>query len=290
RPVSVPGMSREGRPTGHLTVPGAGPGRPVGHLGTVPGAGPGRAGRDLGGRAAGAPPAPGAPGAAGGGRPGGGVGARRGSWRAPPGRLMGAGEAGADAGRLSRWLPRPQELLLAELGRASRVYPELADGLRQPRPCALDLDADGAYRFLSTAAPALDEAGFGVLLPSWWTRRRRLGLTGSAHTQADGVVGKPGMFGTDQLVDFRWRLAVGDDTLTEEEIEALAQTKAPLVRVRGQWVAVDPDQLRRGLEFLARNQAGQATAGEILRLAAAHPEDSGIPLPATRSDAHRRAR
>src|SRR6516165_9148616 len=204
---------------------------------------------------------------------------------ADPSLLIGAEQTWADDGTLSRWLPRPQELLLAELGRASRVYPELADGLRQPRPCALDLDADGAYKFLSVAAPALDEAGFGVLLPSWWNRSRRLGLTASAHTQADGVVTKPGKFGKDQLVEFRWQLAVGDDTLTEEEIAALAQTKAPLVRVRGQWVAVDPDQLRRGLEFLSRNQAGQVTAGEILRLAAAHPEDSGIPLPVTGVDA-----
>jgi len=204
---------------------------------------------------------------------------------ADPSLLIGAEQTWADDGTLSRWLPRPQELLLGELGRASRVYPDLADGLRQPRPCALDLDADGAYKFLSVAAPALDEAGFGVLLPSWWNRSRRLGLTASAHTQADGVVTKPGKFGKDQLVEFRWQLAVGDDTLTEEEIAALAQTKAPLVRVRGQWVAVDPDQLRRGLEFLSRNQAGQVTAGEILRLAAAHPEDSGIPLPVTGVDA-----
>jgi SNF2 family DNA or RNA helicase len=204
---------------------------------------------------------------------------------ADPSLLIAAEQTWADDGTLSRWLPRPQELLLAELGRASRVYPQLADGLRQPRPCALDLDADGAYRFLSAAAPALDEAGFGVLLPSWWDRRRKLGLTGSAHTPADGVVEKPGKFGKDQLMEFRWQLAVGDDTLTEEEIAALAQTKAPLVRVRGQWVAVDPDQLRRGLEFLARNHAGQVTAGEILRLAAAHPEDSPAPLPVTGIDA-----
>src|SRR6516165_6377148 len=198
---------------------------------------------------------------------------------ADPSLLIGAEQTWADDGTLSRWLPRPQELLLGELGRASRVYPDLAGGLRQPRPCALDLDADGAYKFLSVAAHALDEAGFGVLLPSWWNRRRRLGLTASAHTQADGVVAKAGKFGKDQLMEFRWQLAVGDDTLSEEEIAALAQTKAPLVRLRGKWVAVDPDQLRRGLEFLSRNKAGRATAGEILRLAAEHPEDSGTPLP-----------
>jgi SNF2 family DNA or RNA helicase len=200
---------------------------------------------------------------------------------ADPSLLIPAEQTWADDGTLSRWLPRPQELLLGELGRASRIYPELSDGLRQARPCALDLDADGAYRFLSTVAPALDEAGFGVLLPSWWDRRARLGLTMSAHTPTDGVVAKPGKFGKDQLMDFRWRLAVGDDTLSEAEIATLAQTKAPLVRLRGQWVAVDPDQLKRGLEFLARNKAGRMSAGEILRLAAAHPDDSATPLPVT---------
>jgi SNF2 family DNA or RNA helicase len=200
---------------------------------------------------------------------------------ADPSLLVPAEHTWTDAGTLSRWLPRPAELLLAELGRASRIYPELASGLRQPRPCDLDLDADGAYRFLDSAAPALDEAGFGVLLPSWWSRRRKLGLTMSAHTPTDGVVAKAGRFGQDQLMDFRWQLAVGDDTLSEEEIAALAQTKAPLVRLRGQWVAVDRDQLRRGLEFLARNKAGTVTAAEILRLAAAHPEDAGTPLPVT---------
>jgi SNF2 family DNA or RNA helicase len=198
---------------------------------------------------------------------------------ADPSLLIPAGQAWADDGILSRWLPRPQELLLRELGRASRIYPELADGLRQARPCALDLDADGAYRFLSAVAPALDEAGFGVLLPSWWSRRARLGLTLSAHTPADGAVAKPGRLGKDQLVEFQWRLAVGDDSLSEAEIAVLAQAKAPLVRLRGQWVAVDPDHLRRGLEFLARNKTGRLAAGEILRLAASHPDDSATPLP-----------
>ncbi len=199
-----------------------------------------------------------------------------------PSLLVPAAQAWADDGSLSRWLARPRELLLAELGRASRIYPELADGLRQPRPCGLDLDGEGAYRFLSSVAPALDEAGFGILLPSWWDRSRRLALTASASTPVDGVVGKASKFGKDQLMDFRWQLAVGDDTLTDAEIALLAQAKAPLIRLRGQWVAIDPEQLRRGLEFLTRDQKGQATATEILRLATAHPDDLDTPLPVTR--------
>jgi SNF2 family DNA or RNA helicase len=192
-----------------------------------------------------------------------------------------AAQAWSDDGSLGRWLANPRELLLTELGRASRIYPELADGLRRPRPCGLELDAEGAYRFLSAVAPALDEAGFGVLLPSWWDRSRRLGLTASASTPVDGVVEKASKFGKDQLMDFRWQLAVGDDTLTDDEIAILAQAKAPLVRLRGQWVAVDPEQLRRGLEFLTRNQPTRKSAAEILALAAAHPDDLDTPLRVT---------
>ena len=211
------------------------------------------------------------------------------SWRlefllqstADPSLLVPAEQAWHDDGSLRRWLDRPQELLLTELGRASRIFPELAPGLRTARPSELTLDADGAYRFLSGTAAVLDEAGFGVLLPSWWDRRRKLGLALSAHTPVDGVVSKAGKFGRDQLVEFRWELAVGGDMLTEDEIAVLAETKAPLIRLRGQWVALDPDQLRRGLEFLERKPAGRKTVADILALAASHPDDFDTPLEVT---------
>ncbi len=198
-----------------------------------------------------------------------------------PSLLVPAEQVWTDDGSLRRWLNSPQELLLAELGRASRIYPELVSGLRTACPSDLHLDTDGAYHFLSTAAGLLDEAGFGVLLPSWWDRRRKLGLALSAYTPVDGVVAKTSKFGRNQLVEFRWELAVGDDTLTEEEIAALSETKAPLIRLRGQWVAVDPEQLRRGLEFLTRKPTGHMTAAEILALAASHPDDLDTPLELT---------
>lgn len=197
-----------------------------------------------------------------------------------PSLLVPAAQAWADDGSLRRWLDRPQELLLGELGRASRVYPELAAGLRQATPERVDLDADGAFHFLSVAAPALDEAGFGVLLPSWWDRRARLGLKASAFTPSDPLV-TGGAFGRDSLMDFHWQLAVGDDILSEDEIAALVEAKAPLVRMRGQWVVVNSEHLRRGLEFLEMKPGTRRTAAQVLALAAAHPDDLDTPLPVT---------
>lgn len=160
-------------------------------------------------------------------------------------------------------------------------FPRALPALRTACPSGLELDADGAYRFLSGTAAVLDEAGFGVLLPSWWDRRRKLGLVLSAYTPVDGVVGKASKFGREQLVEFRWELAVGDDPLSEEEIAALTETKSPLIRLRGQWVALDTEQLRRGLEFLERKPTGRKTTAEILALAASHPDDVDTPLEVT---------
>jgi hypothetical protein len=197
-----------------------------------------------------------------------------------PSLLVPADQVWSHDGALRRWLDRPEELLLSELVRAGRVFPGLAPVLHQARPGSLELDTEGAYQFLSTGAELLDEAGFGVLLPSWWDRRAKLGLVLSASsTPTDGVVTKKTKFGRDQLVKFQWQLAIEDETLTEEEIAALAAAKAPLVQVRGQWVTVDAERLKRGLEFLRRNPSGRKPAAELLRLAAIHPDDAELPLP-----------
>ncbi|WP_113719344.1 DEAD/DEAH box helicase [Arthrobacter dokdonensis] len=197
---------------------------------------------------------------------------------ADPSLLVPAEQVWRDGGALARWLGRPQEVLLAELGKAVRVCAALEPGLRQPRPAGLDLGAEAAFAFLQDGAPALDEAGFGVLLPSWWDKRAKLALKLSASTPMEDGTGGPAAFGREQLCDFQWSIAVGDHTLTEDEIAALAAAKAPLVRLRGQWVTVNAEQLRRGIDFLQRERAARGTVADVLRLASAHPDDLDLPF------------
>jgi hypothetical protein len=193
------------------------------------------------------------------------------------------------AGAVDRLIASPQEVLLAELGRAARVYPPIAPALRRPRPDALDLDLHGAHQVLTAGAALLVEAGFGVQLPAGWDGSRRVGLRLSAHSApAPGVVVRGGL-GREEVAAFRWSLAVGEGdgaaVLDEEEIAALVAAKAPLVRLRGAWVSVDPDTLRRGLEFLrTRGSRRPPTAAEVLAAAAGHPAED-LPLPVTGVDA-----
>jgi non-specific serine/threonine protein kinase len=167
---------------------------------------------------------------------------------------------------LARRVEQPQELLLTDLGRALRLYPELELALHSPRPAALALDAAGSHRFLRDAAPLLAQAGFGVLLPSWWGKRGAgVGLRLVAGSAADpGAVVKPGGLNLETLVDYRWELALGDERLTAEELEELARLKVPLVRLRGRWVELDPERLARGLAFLEQHPHGAMPAADVL--------------------------
>ncbi|WP_300014540.1 DEAD/DEAH box helicase [Pseudonocardia sp.] len=188
-------------------------------------------------------------------------------------------------GAADRLLAEPQELLLAELGRAAQVVPSLAGALRQARPARHELDMGGAHRFLTAEAALLVGAGFGVQLPAGWDGTRSVGLSLSARsTPTDRVLTRGGL-GREELAHFRWSIAVGDEELSEEEITELVAAKAPLVRLRGRWVSVDAERLAAGLEFLkkARKRRGGAapTAAEVLALAQQHPDDRDTPLPVT---------
>jgi len=204
-----------------------------------------------------------------------------------PSLVVTAAELWHAAGSLTpliRLVDHPQDVLLADLGRASRLYPELDRALRTAAPTTLELDAAGAHDFLRTAAPMLDVAGFGVHLPSWWTApSARLGL----RLTATGAASEPSAvarLGQEELLDYRWDLALGDERLSEAELAELARLKVPLVRVRGRWVELDTDRLAAGLKFLEQNGTGQMRQDEVLR-AGLVPTDADHGLPVVDVDA-----
>ncbi|MGA5818621.1 SNF2-related protein [Kitasatospora sp. NPDC094028] len=182
----------------------------------------------------------------------------------------------------------PADVLVAELARAAHRWPAL-DALRhRARPSALPLDRAGALDFLRTAAPALAEAGFGVLLPAWWRRRPRLGLAlRAAAPSAPGSLAVGSQVDHDAVVAFRWQAALGPDgpPLTERELADLAAAKQELVRVRGTWLEADPAQIAAALAFLAEQRDGLLPAADLLRLAL-DPEATvaGLPVTSVRVD------
>jgi SNF2 family DNA or RNA helicase len=170
-------------------------------------------------------------------------------------------------GRMPGVPARPDETLLAALGRAVRLFPALHEALLEAEPDGMTLDTGAAHDFLRQAAPLLQAAGFGVQLPAW-AGRKAVGLkltTRSRSTSASSRAAADSGFGLQELVDFRIDLVIGDGVVDAAELAELARLKVPLVRVRGQWVELDDQQLKAALKAVDRRREGELTAGEVLR-------------------------
>ncbi|XID92382.1 DEAD/DEAH box helicase [Paenibacillaceae bacterium WGS1546] len=114
------------------------------------------------------------------------------------------------------------------------------------------LNDEAAWRFLTADGPRLLEAGWHVLLPAWWEAARRKkprlrAKLGSGEGRREGS----SLFGLDSLIDFDWRIAIGDVDLSEAEFAELVSRGARLVRFRGQWIQLDPALLRQIRQAMA---------------------------------------
>jgi SNF2 family DNA or RNA helicase len=160
------------------------------------------------------------------------------------------------------------EETLAALGRLARLAPELAPVLDQALPTGVAIDGDSVVRLLRDRTAWLEDAGIRVLLPSWWTHRSRLGLRARVKrsSPSPGATGHGAGLGMDAIVAFDWEVALGEQRLTKRDLAALARAadaKQSLVRLRGQWVEIDPSRVGDLLDSIGTH--AEATARELLR-------------------------
>jgi SNF2 family DNA or RNA helicase len=158
-----------------------------------------------------------------------------------------------------------REYLLTALGQAAGVYPEIDKSLKTAAPGGITLGVQEAFNFLADRAAVLEQAGFGVLLPGWWTRKgtkQRLTLQAGVHTRS---MQGAGTLSLESLVEFDWQVALGGEVLTQQELQTLARLKAPLVKVRGQWVQMTAEEIQAALAYWQKK--GQATLRVVVQLA-----------------------
>ena len=169
-------------------------------------------------------------------------------------------QADPDAADTVAW----QETLLRGLGRCARVFPPMERALNQAEPAGLDLEATEAWSFICDAAPLLRSADVVVVVPDDVAEEDiRLRLRIAAES-ADGD-GAPDA-DLDRLGDtatYDWEVALGDEPLEDWELDAILDAGSPMVRWRGRWVRIDPDEVRR-LRNLG--PGGELTLSEALGL------------------------
>ncbi|PSB26799.1 DEAD/DEAH box helicase [Stenomitos frigidus] len=180
-----------------------------------------------------------------------------------------------------------EQHLLMNLGYAARIYPALWQGLETDQPVGITLDLESAFTFLKESAWVLENAGYKVIVPAWWTpqgrQRAKVRLKAKGKSLTGGEDKAKQYFSFESLVEYQYELAIGGEPVNEQEWNQLVSAKTPLVQFRGQWLELDQAKMRQMLEFWKTQQQENPELSllDFLKLTAS--DDENLELQVDRS-------
>ncbi len=163
---------------------------------------------------------------------------------------------------------------------AADAWPVLERLLEARVPDAITLDGDELASLLEDGVAALESRGVPVLWP------RSLGRELTARTvltpRKDDNPLMTGLFGPDAMFSFKWELALHGETLTSEEMDRLATATTPIIKLRDNWIVVDPRMARRARRRLVREvKPVQALAATLTGVVKVEEQDVPVVVGAT---------
>lgn len=162
------------------------------------------------------------------------------------------------AGRAPGFHADAEAALLLALRRAARLWAPLGELLDQPEPTELELADEDAMDLLDGLGELLAAAGVELLVPTAVTRT----LRAVAHVEAPpGARDGPVRFDLDSVCQLTWRATLDGEPVGDDELEALAASHRPLVKLRDEWVVVDRKLLAK------LRQRGQISGADALTAA-----------------------
>ncbi|WP_328939324.1 DEAD/DEAH box helicase [Streptomyces tauricus] len=146
--------------------------------------------------------------------------------------------------------PRARMDALLALRRAARAWAPLTPLLSATVPDWIELADEEVIELRGEGARSLTAAGVEVHWPRELahklTARAVIGPSDDEQGESGGPVSDaPSFLSADALLTFSWWFALGDQQLTRAELDRLAEANRPMVRLRDQWVLIDPQEVRR---------------------------------------------
>ncbi|MCD2449628.1 DEAD/DEAH box helicase [Methylicorpusculum oleiharenae] len=153
-----------------------------------------------------------------------------------------------------------EQQVLTQLAHAAKIYPKLWAGLETQTPESVTLTLDEAFEFLQEQAWVLEDAGVKIIVPAWLTpkgrQRAKLRLQTGSKSKTGSASAKS-YLSLDNMIEFSYEFAIGDQSVSVEEWQQLVASKVPLVQFRGQWVQLDREKMQEMLALWHQQQNEQ---------------------------------
>ena len=163
-----------------------------------------------------------------------------------------------------------EQVMLSNLGYASRMYPKIWTGLETDKPTGVSLNLDESFDFLKETAWVLEDANYKIIVPAWWTpegrKRAKIKLKTSSGGTSSSSKAKS-YFELNELIEYKYELSVGGKPVTEAEWQQLIDAKTPLVQFRGQWIELDRKKMQQMLDFWQQhgNDTAEISLPDLMR-------------------------
>ncbi|MFI6277930.1 SNF2-related protein [Streptomyces sp. NPDC050988] len=178
------------------------------------------------------------------------------------GSLADAGDIWSGRAGAALSAPDVRAQALRALRRAARTWPPMDRLLHMPAPTQLVLSDDEVSDLLGDAAQTLAAAGIQIHWPKELAKEllARAVVEPAEKTASD----LPSLLSAEALLSFRWQFTLAGRELDQTELDRIAEATRPLVRLRDQWVLIDPRLLARARNRELRELTPVEALGTVL--------------------------
>lgn len=167
------------------------------------------------------------------------------------------------------------DLIEKQLTYVARYYPELEDFFAEEHQFELNMTLNEVYKIIAQTSYYLQKASIEVILPEGIdnivTPRASINarVKASRMSELRDIITTNGSTSTglNDLFEFSYTIAIGDDKLTVEEYEALTKDAQGLIKYKEHYVLIDKDENKKLIEKVKNPKITELNKMEILHAA-----------------------
>jgi len=154
--------------------------------------------------------------------------------------------------------------VLQDLLVLSRHFPDLAQLTKTDGPAALYYKPDDFVKVLLETLPRMQLLGIALLLPKSLRHWVKPSAGGRLRAKAQ-VTANNSFMRLDDMLTFDWQVALGDEMVSMKEFQQLVSNSTGLVKIKDQYVLIDPNDLTKLYKQLGNPP--ELTGTDLLRAA-----------------------